>query len=152
MSNRQTTMHCKIAKMAKGAVLGLVLAGLTGCSGFEGVEFQGKLFNAVGLGSKQRAAEPKVAQRNGLVVPPAGLPLPAPGSGRVAVAGGPSWPKDPETVQRAAAARQAAAIQKYCTEESWWKRANPNEFDKMTKNGELCQSGISKTITKNVAQ
>ena len=137
--------------LVESAVFLFVLASLAGCSNFEGVELQGKVFDMLGVsGSGRRAAEPKLAPRNGLVVPPDNKALPAPGSGGTAVAAQANWPKDPEQVKVAAAARRQAIISKYCAEEDWWKRANPAKFDKMTQNGDLCQSGLSAQISKKV--
>jgi hypothetical protein len=59
---------------------------LSACGGFDGVELNGKIFDAVGLNTGSvKQAEPKMRERAPLVVPP-GLEagLPEPGSGKVA--------------------------------------------------------------------
>lgn len=57
--------------------LGVLLA-MTGCS-MDDVEFNGGLFNAVGIGQKTKSEEPKMAARSGIVLPPSLERLPAPG-------------------------------------------------------------------------
>ncbi len=56
---------------------------VAGC-GTDDVELNGKIFDALGVSGSQknRSDEPKVAARNGLVVPPNTGSLPPPGSGR----------------------------------------------------------------------
>lgn len=58
-------------------MLGVFMA-LAGCS-MDDVEFNGGLFNAMGVGQKTKAAEPKMAARTGLVLPPNLERLPSPG-------------------------------------------------------------------------
>lgn len=70
------------------AVLCIAAAGLSAC-GFDGVELNGKIFDAVGLNTGSvKTAEPKLKERQALVVPPDvdAQPLPEPGSGRTPVA------------------------------------------------------------------
>ena len=59
---------------------------LSAC-GYDGVELNGKIFDAVGLntGSTQTAV-PKLKERAPLIVPPGLQALPEPGSGKAAVA------------------------------------------------------------------
>jgi hypothetical protein len=57
---------------------------LTGCGGFDGVQLNGKVFDAVGLnGDSTPKGDPKMATRQPLVVPPGLEALPPPGSGKV---------------------------------------------------------------------
>jgi len=70
--------HSGLSKLLAVAAAGCSLAA---CSPGD-VELNGKLFDAVGLsGPATKSAEPKVAARNGLVVPPNTGSLPVPGSG-----------------------------------------------------------------------
>jgi hypothetical protein len=65
------------------AVIAAVAIG--GCS-MDDVELNGGLFDAVGIGGNQpKAAEPKLAARTPLVVPPSTASLPAPGTPAEAV-------------------------------------------------------------------
>lgn len=78
----------------------LSLAALAGgCSGFDGVELQGGVFDALGVtGSGQKKmADTKVDARPGLVLPPSNDRLPEPVTGSLAAAPtGEAWPVDPE--------------------------------------------------------
>jgi hypothetical protein len=80
------------------AVLIAVL-GLPGCGGIDGVEFNGKIFEAVGLtGALGKREEPKTEVRSPLVLPPPSERLPAPGEQTAAAQPQPdaSWPVDPD--------------------------------------------------------
>lgn len=59
-------------------------AGLSGCGFEDGVQLNGKIFDAVGLNTtgSVKAKEPKMADRAPLVVPPGLDKLPEPGSGK----------------------------------------------------------------------
>ncbi len=72
-----------IAKMCLlGPVLGLGLS-LGGCGLDEGIQLNGKIFDAVGLNTGSvKSKEPKLADRAPLVVPPALDKLPEPGTGK----------------------------------------------------------------------
>jgi hypothetical protein len=71
-----------LAKTALLAALAGGLAGLGGC-GFDDVQLNGKIFDAMGLNTGSvKSAEPKVAARQPLVVPPGLESLPPPGSGK----------------------------------------------------------------------
>jgi hypothetical protein len=62
------------------AMLALAL-GLSGCGGVDDVQFNGKIFDALGVsdGSGKKSAEPKMVARSGIVMPPAVDRLPEPG-------------------------------------------------------------------------
>ncbi len=68
----------KIGLCAVGALL------LAGCGGIDGVQLNGKVFDAMGLnGASGPTGDPKMAVRQPLVVPPGLDSLPPPGSGKV---------------------------------------------------------------------
>lgn len=72
-----------IGKAALSVALATALAGLAGC-GLDDVQLNGKIFDAIGLNSTgPKNAEPKLAARQPLVVPPGLNSLPPPGSGKV---------------------------------------------------------------------
>jgi hypothetical protein len=85
-----------------------------GAFGFDGVELQGGVFDALGMsGSGQkRLSDAKVDARPGLVLPPSTDKLPEPVTGSLAAApppGGEAWPVDPENrraLNKAAAEKQ----------------------------------------------
>jgi hypothetical protein len=71
--------------LASVAVIAFALA-ISGCSG-DDVQFNGKIFDAVGLNSiGQKSAEPKMAERAPLVMPPNADRIPEPGKPPEAVA------------------------------------------------------------------
>jgi len=70
-----------VQKIGLTIVLSLFMAG---CGGFDGVQLNGKVFDAMGLnGSSGPKGDPKMAVRQPLVVPPGLDALPPPGSGKV---------------------------------------------------------------------
>lgn len=52
---------------------------LAGCGGVDDVQFNGKIFDAIGMNSTAKPAEPKMKERAGLVMPPSLDRLPEPG-------------------------------------------------------------------------
>ncbi len=72
-----------IAKTAFCAGVLVAAAGVGGCGLEDGVQLNGKIFDAVGLNTGSvKEKEPKMADRSPLVVPPALDKLPEPGSGK----------------------------------------------------------------------
>lgn len=68
----------KLIAVAMAVAAGISLA----ACGAGDVELNGKIFEAMGVsGTGAKAAEPKIAARNGLIVPPNTGSLPPPGSG-----------------------------------------------------------------------
>lgn len=78
------------------AVLGATLA-LGGCGG---VEFQGAVFDAVGLSGDRREPDVHMAERPPLLLPPNLNALPQPGQGVAAATAREDWPKNPELAQK----------------------------------------------------
>lgn len=70
------------ARLAFATAAAVACLGLSGC-GAGDVELNGKIFDALGVSSatQQKSGDPKVAARNGLVMPPSTGSLPEPGSG-----------------------------------------------------------------------
>ncbi|MFT3732053.1 MAG: hypothetical protein QM780_11645 [Hyphomicrobium sp.] len=70
-----------------GPKIGFCAAAITlllgGCGGFDGVQLNGKVFDAMGLnGSSEPQGDPKMAVRQPLTIPPTTEALPPPGSGK----------------------------------------------------------------------
>ena len=92
----------RVFSLIKGVSLAccLVAAAVAGgCSGFDGLELQGGVFDALGVsGSGQKKlSDTKVDARPGLVLPPSNEKLPDPVTGSLAAApADESWPVDPE--------------------------------------------------------
>lgn len=96
-----------------------VLAGaaallLGGCGG-EGIELNGKIFDAVGLsGNAEKSAEPKMAQRTGIVVPPNTGSLPVPGSRAEGDSPDLAAIQDPDKIVQVSQAEKERQQAEYC--------------------------------------
>ena len=138
------------------AVLALAGAVLTGC-GYD-VQLEGKVFDAIGIGTNSKKAhlEPKLAPRSGLVPPPDVSRLPPPGSGGgTAVANAPaSWPVDPEVRAAALEADRKRQLRKYCEGQEWRGAVNgdrlPDNIDPKCRG--FAHEMINKAVAKQRAQ
>ena len=97
---------------------------LGGCGGLDGVDFNGKIFDAVGLstGSVGKKTEVATQPRAPLVLPPDANRLPDPGEAPPALADQ-SWPKDPQRQKIASAEARKKAQEDFCQNESWKNKA-----------------------------
>lgn len=100
-------------------MIGLAAIALSGCA--DGIELNGKLFDAMGVSSaaldKQRA-EPRLPPRGGLVIPPNTAALPPPGSPEaVALAAQQQMPVDPQEQIAMAEAQKEAERAKNCEDD-----------------------------------
>lgn len=110
--------------------VGLALLALPGCGGVDGVEFNGKIFDAVGLtGALGKKEEPKVAQRAPLVLPPTTERLPEPGEnpGAAPVQTAQAWPNDPDKQRASDADAKKKAQTAYCKDGNWKEKAMGDE-------------------------
>jgi hypothetical protein len=78
---------------------------LGGCGG---VEFQGKVFDYMGLSGDHQQADVRMSERPPLLLPPNLKQLPPPGSGVAAATARPDWPTNPEVVQQQIATDKVA--------------------------------------------
>ncbi len=78
---------------------------LGGCGG---IEFQGKLFDYMGLSGDHQQGDVRMAERPPLLLPPNLQQLPQPGSGVAVATARPDWPTNPEVVQKQIATDKAA--------------------------------------------
>jgi hypothetical protein len=93
---------------------------LAGCGGIDGVELNGKIFDALGISAaSQTKAEPQMAERAPLVVPPSVTRLPEPGSGQEAQEL--AALRDPEQQKEAAAKERQRLHEAYCRGDVQWK-------------------------------
>ncbi|MGE0767376.1 MAG: hypothetical protein AB7L90_12990 [Hyphomicrobiaceae bacterium] len=110
-------------------VVGIALLALPGCGGIDGVELNGKVFEAVGLtgalGGKK--SEPKTEQRAPLVLPPSTERLPEPGESVAPPApvqtAQAAWPNDPDKQRVASESAKNKAQADYCRDGNWKERA-----------------------------
>lgn len=107
------------------AAIAAASVALSGCGGVDGIEFQGKVFEAVGLtGSIGKKAEPKTEARAPLVLPPPTERLPEPG--QLAAAPEPvdaAWPNDPDKRRAASDSAKKQAQAQYCSDGNWKEKA-----------------------------
>lgn len=110
-------------RIALAASAVLASLALSGC-GFGDVEFNGGVFEAMGLNNTGKTREePKLAARPGIVLPPQADRLPEPGSTDVAAApAGESWPVDPEQSKIAAAEERDRQHEAFCRDALWRAR------------------------------
>jgi len=123
----------KITRVRTTGVASLLAAtlafGLSGCS--DGVELNGKIFDALGVSSAAQAKssrEPKMPARSGLVLPPDPTRLPEPGTGETGPDVALSAVADPDAKKAADAAERARLHKAYCSGELNWKErvVDPN--------------------------
>jgi hypothetical protein len=109
--------------LAQTAILVVFCAPLLlgGCSGIDGIDLNGKVFDWLGVSSaSQVKEEPQMADRAPLVVPPSVTRLPEPGSGQVSSQELAAL-KDPEHEKKAKAAERQRLHEAYCRGEIQWK-------------------------------
>lgn len=133
----------------------VAVLGLAGCGGVDGVEFNGKLFEAVGmtgsLGGKK--VEPKTEARAPLVLPPPTQSLPEPGSFAAPVAAAPSeqvWPNDPDKGRssKAEALKQAQAA--HCKDGNWKEKAMGDDVNAAAGPAGSCNGSIFSVLGKSL--
>jgi hypothetical protein len=78
---------------------------LGGCGG---IEFQGKIFDYMGLSGDHQQADVRMAERPPLLLPPNLKQLPPPSTGVAVATARPDWPTNPEAVQKQIATDKAA--------------------------------------------
>lgn len=143
-------------KLAIGFVVVCAMSGLGGCGGVDGVELNGKIFEAAGLtgslGGKR--VEPKTEARTPLVLPPQSDRLPEPGSlaaAPQAATADQSWPNDPDKTKAQNAAAQKQAQAEYCRDGNWKEKAlDDKAAGAPGPDGSSCGSGIFGIVGKSV--
>lgn len=129
---RQMTKYLKRLQIfAVGASVVVCSASLGGCGGLDGVELNGKIFDALGVGGDPFAKrpEPKTQARAPLVLPPDASKLPEPGS--QPTAGAPivtgavdsAWPRDRDAIKAADAEAKKQAKDNHCKDGNWKERS-----------------------------
>jgi hypothetical protein len=100
----------------RAALLASALAASLALGGCGGIEFQGKVFDYVGLSGDRKEADVKMSERPPLVLPPDTKALPQPGNGVAVATAREDWPKNPEIVKQEQADAQEAAKAKQVTD------------------------------------
>lgn len=104
----------RMSKAIGFALVGMFALSLGGCGGFDGVQLNGKIFDAMGINNESAPREPKMAQRTGLVVPPSTGSLPEPGSGQSTAAADVAALQDPDKVAQVSEAEKQRQQDEYC--------------------------------------
>jgi len=105
-----------ICRPGRAALLAAGFAATLALGGCGGIEFQGKLFDYVGLSGDRQQADPRLAERPPLLLPPDTKALPQPGSGVAGATARQDWPKNPEIMQQEAVDAEKAAKAKQVTD------------------------------------
>jgi hypothetical protein len=107
-----------ISSPCRAALLASALAATLALGGCGGIEFQGKVFDYMGLSGDRKEADVKMAERPPLILPPDTKALPQPGNGVAVATAREDWPKNPEVVEQEAVDAQKAAKAKEVTDAS----------------------------------
>lgn len=138
--------HAKCALTAS-ALLTAALA--SGC-GMEGVELNGAVFDYLGVteAAQSKAREPKVAERQGVVLPPQLDRLPEPGAAPAPALAHEAWPDDPEQRTVAAAASLDRQHDEFCRDALWKAHVQSGLSPPPIKGPKgLCNPSILKALT-----
>lgn len=135
-------------RIALAASAVLASLALTGC-GFGDVEFNGAVFEYMGLANNGKSREePKLPPRAGIVLPPDTAKLPEPGSADVAAAPpGEAWPVDPEQSKVAAAEELDRKHEAFCRDALWRARAAGQTDAQITGPKGSCNPSILRNLT-----
>lgn len=141
--------------MRRGVMALAVLAsglGLGGCGGVDGVEFQGKIFEAAGLAGDPfgKRVEPKTQPRAPLVLPPDTSRLPEPGSAPPPPVADQQWPVDRETRKVADADARKRAQDEYCRNGNWKEKAHKDELSAAQGPNGSCNGSIFGVLSKSL--
>jgi hypothetical protein len=90
---------CTIASIGRALALGSALACAAVLGGCGGVEFEGKVFDYMGVSGSRQQADVQMSERAPLMVPPNLNNLPAPSQGTAVATARQDWPDDPEKVR-----------------------------------------------------
>lgn len=89
-----------IIRPTRAALLIGALASTLALGGCGGVEFQGKIFDYMGLSGDHKEGDVRMAERPPLLLPPNPNALPSPQNGVAAATARPDWPQNPELKQQ----------------------------------------------------
>ena len=124
----------------------LASSSLAGC-GFDDVQFNGAIFEAMGLNNNKSYEEPKLPPRAGIVLPPDTERLPAPGTEVAAPPPGEAWPVDPEQSKVAAAEEAERRHQEFCREALWKAKVAGQTDVQITGPKGSCNPSILRNLT-----
>jgi hypothetical protein len=105
-----------VIRPARAALFAVASAATLALAGCGGVEFQGKIFDYMGVSGDRTEPDVRMAERPPLLLPPNTKALPQPGNGVAGATARQDWPKNPEVVQQEAVDAQKAAKAKEVTD------------------------------------
>ena len=135
------------ARLARAVAVSCALVLLAGCSA-DDVEFNGKIFDAVGLNAgKTKSAEPKMVARAPLVMPPNPERVPEPGLPPEGQATDVAALADPDKVARESRADLERRQAEYCkVNYEQAKARGDNDADSATGPLGLCRGSVLSAI------
>jgi hypothetical protein len=89
-----------ISRPYRAALLAAAFAAPLALGGCGGIEFQGKVFDYMGISGDRKEADPRMAERPPLLLPPDTKALPQPGNGVAVATAREDWPQNPELAQK----------------------------------------------------
>jgi len=95
-----------ISGPGRAAILATAFAAMLTLGGCGAVQFEGKVFDYMGVSDKGQEADVKMAERPPLLLPPDTKALPQPGNGVSVATARQDWPQNPELVQKQVADAQ----------------------------------------------
>jgi len=124
-------MGCATLHRIGTSIAVMLVAGvaLSGCAGQQ-IEYEGKIFDMVGLTGDRQQKDKQVEARAPLVMPPS-KQLPKPGP-KDQVASPNNWPVDPDERREQELADQKDALERYYREGDFTDRAGIEEFEHIT--------------------
>lgn len=148
----------RVQRLTAGMVVIAVALCLGACGGVEGVELNGKIFDALGVSGDPFAKkeEPKTQARAPLVLPPDASKLPEPGTaptpGSQLTTGSTSqqWPNDREAQKAADANARRRAQEQFCKDGNWKQRAVKDEINANSGPDGQCVGSIFSVLNNSV--
>jgi hypothetical protein len=143
----------RLSESAGLAVALCVALGVGGCSA-DDVQFNGGIFDAVGLSdsakAKMRSGDPKIAERAPLVVPPSLDRLPAPGEQPASQDQNIAGIKDPDEVKKVSQAELERKQAEYCKVNYDDAKTRGDETTALNAEGPLgpCRPSVLSSIKK----
>lgn len=131
------------------AVMLVAGVALSGCAGQE-VEFEGKIFDVVGLTGDRQQKDKQMEARAPLVMPP-NKELPKPGEKEQAAAPT-DWPADPDERRKQELAEKKEALEKYYREGDFTDKAGIEEFEHITGKWDRRPGLISKKANEAIQE
>ena len=110
---RRSTARCIAVRAGAWAGLFPVLVLMGGCAA-EDVQFEGKIFDAIGMNNPTQRSEPKMKARAPLVVPPNLNRIPEPGTPPESLSGDLAALNDPDQVKKTSHAALERQQAEYC--------------------------------------